>query len=612
MPSAAVSATRELLAQCPLHRRELAAPLTGALARLGRMSEAEHEAKLAMAMRFIGTHRQELDHALAGVGCSLVPLEKAPSRTQLQAFDRATWGALDVKALEALRTEPGWLGAVANAWLAAGDPDAEARRTARLAVEALAGERGSLEQLAIPEGYTSTESSWQLTPLDHAALLTAGAHLVRVTDERFRPKLALTASAFAASPDGAWVATWQEDRGSLFHSASGVEAAQFHCPFKITAVVLNRDASELYLTHVRKTITRLPVDGSVLPRVVNAAPEPLAPPPLPTPAQPLRASAEPPRLLARGSALVVASDAGLLLIDDQQRVAFRALPHANKADFSENVALALIDNLYRAWLLRVDHPEPALLTIPGNDPRSYLLSPHGTFVATRKPVGPWNGRTNVRVTPSGRVVTPDIESYGTLFFDSNERLYYFNEASDLLRVDPKTARHHETVAPALGSYLGTLSSSRNDFLSWQMEDLKPEISVNLASGKLTPWQAFDADGHGVTSGIRLVDVSSDGSLALLDLEGSYSLQRPGQQLQVVEARRALFMPKTNDLAVVTHTSGVDLRSIEGELQLQVLLEGSSYVVRGKDFSSSGKLDPQLLRCRVGRHFLPAELCWSRL
>src|SRR6185503_19430192 len=132
---------------------------------------------------------------------------------KLQAFEKATSGSVDVAALQGLQAEPGWLGAVAHGWLAAADPDVEARRSARLALEALAGERGSLERRAFPEGHTSTESSWQLTPLDHAALLTAGAHLVRITDERFRPKLALTTSAFAASPDGAWVATWKAEQG---------------------------------------------------------------------------------------------------------------------------------------------------------------------------------------------------------------------------------------------------------------------------------------------------------------------------------------------------------------------------------------------------------------
>ena len=152
------------------------------------------------------------------------------------------------------------------------------------------------------------------------------------------------------------MATWQDRQCSVFHSASGTEVLRFRCPYMITEVTLSRNATELFATHERGTITRLALSGQELPEIVSAVP---AAPPLPPPpssakrppaataaatagTQPLVAQSEAPGLLARGANLLVTTPRGVLLIDPAQETAASfTLPNSREANFSESAGRCL-------------------------------------------------------------------------------------------------------------------------------------------------------------------------------------------------------------------------------------------------------------------------------
>jgi len=303
----------------------------------------------------------------------------------------------------------------------------------------------------------------------------------------------------------------------------------------------------------------------------------------------------------------------VLLVDPAQETAASfVVPGSDQAEFSERSGLLMVSSFSGAKLMRLAHLDPPVLSFARGKVRSWTLSPLGKFVAARTPVGPWNGTTTLTATANGRANRPAIESSGVVFFGADEQFYAFDETGNLLVYDPRTAAPARVLTQAVGSYLGVPSSSQTDFLAWEYAEGMPEISVNLATGAMTAWRAVDATGRVLPEGFRLMDLSSDRKLALFDLDGSFSLQTPEVQVLAIEAQRAVLMPATGQVALVSHTGGVDVRSTDGQLELQVLVDDAGYVMRGKTFSVHGKVDPRALTCRVGRHFLPAELCWTNL
>jgi hypothetical protein len=318
------------------------------------------------------------------------------------------------------------------------------------------------------------------------------------------------------------------------------------------------------------------------------------------------------KLFVQGSTLIVASHRRALFVDAaQQTLTSVAWPGLDPAQLLARPPMALFNNLYSAHLLRLDHPSQSPILFPRGDARSWELSPRGSLLAVRTPVGAWNGKTTLLSAATGAAASRSIASSGVVFFGADERFYYFDEYGDLFVYEPRTARPARKLASQLGSYVGTPSSSGQEILLWQSEAGKADTAVNLATGAVTAWPVHDPSGRQVGDG-RLLDVSSDGHWALFDLDGSFSLQDKTRSVSPIEARGARFVPGTGEIATLSHTGGVDLRSTDGELHAQVLLTEEGYVLRGRDFSSDGKLDLRALTCRVGRHFAPAELCYTSL
>lgn len=621
-PSAAVARARAMMTACPLLRRVLGSATVRALIRLERDAEAQAEGDLALQTRFIGSGKSEVQAALSTLPCRSVPVEPAPSLASLQTFTRATSASSpDLAALAELSQQPGWLGTVSRAWLSASSPDLGVRQSARRQLEALAGERGVLEPIVVP-GRGDAGSNWYAAPLDRGFLLGTISHLERLTDAAFRPKFQLENEHFAASPDGAWAATWGGQRGTVFHSASGSEVLRFECPAAVSNVTFDAAATHFDVTNEHDVTTRLSVFGSEPARKLDSA-APAAVPPvksnMPSSAPPADvAEGGESSLSTEGQTVVVASGEQVLFFDAvQQTVQTFRLPDAAKAQILVGARMALLDQTTSAQLVHLDHPQSGVLRFAKGAPRSWLLSPAGHYVAARRPVGPANGESILYSTATGAALSGHFDSNGEQFFGPDEQFYFFDPYGRVFQYDPRGRKPARALGPVVQSFLGNSSSDGRDFLSWLVDQPRQVADVlNFASGELTHLVVHEKNGIPATDvrwgGQRLVDLSSSRNLALFEALGFFSLQNRQRELLEFDAQAARLIPATGDLAVITRAGSIEVRSVEGELKAQLLVTPTAYVTRGQAFSSHGQLDRSTLACRVGRHFAPAELCWSAL
>jgi hypothetical protein len=536
--------------------------------------------------------------------CRALPQNDTATAAELQRFELAIESSPDRASLAEVGRSRGWLGTVARAHLAVDATEPE-RRAARLAIEELAGDRGVLELIQLPASLSvGSASDWEATPLQGGALLEVGRRQKRVTDSQFRPRIELRALNVHASADARWVASWEGSKASVFHAASGTEVLVLACDREIEDAKLAPGA----------VVLQLGTPPTTLPFSLPEASPPAAAAPLPAgwAARALVPGSNELSLHSEGSAIAISIGDQLLSLDlaSQTVEAFKSPALRARGFDSSTINLKTRSLLAGQALVSLVRDTQTSIGRPGSARVvASKLSPSGNFVAIRKPIGPWNGLATLYRVGAPQQPLAEFEQLGVVFFDYDDNFCFIDLHGLLMRFNPRQGTLQPWAERPLDSAVGLSSSSGRHFIVWQGIEGKTAV-VSLATSLLTARESIyeqepDADE-------LLLDITAKREVALFQRNPGYSLQVGERELYGFDARFARFVPETEDVALLNHGGSVEVRTLNGELRAQAVFMAEGYVVRGAALQERGQLDMSRLTCRVGRVFLPPELCRTRL